>query len=116
MPEPLPPVLRGLLEDRGHAVEVASSVEEGLGACRHFGPDLLLLDVRLPGRDGLFVGRRPGRDLISRGLFSTCGGVQLRLHALSRAFGTLERPAQLRLEHHDQREEAHHSARLQQLG
>ena len=45
--------LRGLLEDRGHAVEVASSVEEGLGACRHFGPDLLLLDVRLPGRDGL---------------------------------------------------------------
>ncbi len=42
-----------LLDDRGHAVEVAASVEEGLAACRRFSPHLLLLDVRLPGRDGL---------------------------------------------------------------
>jgi two-component system nitrogen regulation response regulator GlnG len=42
-----------LLDDRGHCVKVSSSVEEALETCRHFAPDLLLLDVRLPGRDGL---------------------------------------------------------------
>ncbi|MEI6637955.1 MAG: hypothetical protein WCO99_15430, partial [Planctomycetota bacterium] len=31
----------------------AASVEEALEACRRFTPELLLLDVRLPGRDGL---------------------------------------------------------------
>lgn len=42
-----------LLDDRGHAVKTAASVEEALEICRHFLPELLLLDVRLPGRDGL---------------------------------------------------------------
>lgn len=42
-----------LLEDRGHSVTLAANVEEALDACRRVQPDLLLLDVRLPGRDGL---------------------------------------------------------------
>jgi len=42
-----------LLEDLGHTVKLASSAEEALDGCPAFGPDLLLLDVRLPGRDGL---------------------------------------------------------------
>jgi two-component system nitrogen regulation response regulator GlnG len=45
--------LREMLSDEGHAVEVAASVEEGLETCGHFKPEAMLLDVRLPGRDGL---------------------------------------------------------------
>lgn len=45
--------LRELLADGGHAVELASSVEAALDTCRRFAPDTVLLDVRLPGRDGL---------------------------------------------------------------
>ena len=45
--------LREMLSDEGHSVEVAASVEAGLEACVRFEPEALLLDVRLPGRDGL---------------------------------------------------------------
>jgi DNA-binding NtrC family response regulator len=45
--------LRGLLDDEGHEVEVAASVDEALGVCRRFTPETVLLDVRLPGRDGI---------------------------------------------------------------
>jgi two-component system nitrogen regulation response regulator GlnG len=42
-----------LLAEEGHAVEVAASVEEGLETCGRFAPEAMLLDVRLPGRDGI---------------------------------------------------------------
>ena len=45
--------LRGLFDDEGHDVEVAASVDEALGVCRRFTPETVLLDVRLPGRDGI---------------------------------------------------------------
>jgi two-component system nitrogen regulation response regulator GlnG len=45
--------LRERLGDEGHAVEVAASVEAAVETCGRFAPDALLLDVRLPGRDGL---------------------------------------------------------------
>ena len=45
--------LRERLGDDGHAVEVASSVEAAVDTCGRFAPDALLLDVRLPGRDGI---------------------------------------------------------------
>lgn len=45
--------LREVLTDDGHAVEVAASVEVALETCARFTPDMMLLDVRLPGRDGL---------------------------------------------------------------
>jgi len=45
--------LRELLSDDGHAVEVAPTAAAGLAACRTFRPEALLLDVRLPDRDGL---------------------------------------------------------------
>lgn len=37
----------------GHDVDVASTAEEGLCLATNNRPDLLILDVRLPGRDGL---------------------------------------------------------------
>ena len=45
--------LRERLCDEGHAVEVAASVAAALDTCGRFMPDAMLLDVRLPGRDGL---------------------------------------------------------------
>jgi two-component system nitrogen regulation response regulator GlnG len=45
--------LRELLTDQGHDVAVAASVDEALEACRRRAPETILLDVRLPGRDGL---------------------------------------------------------------
>ena len=45
--------LREMLADEGHAVEVAASIEAGLETCARFEPEAMLLDVRLPGRDGL---------------------------------------------------------------
>lgn len=45
--------LSRLAEGLGHQVEVASSAEQGLTAANDFRPDLIILDVRLPGVDGL---------------------------------------------------------------
>jgi two-component system nitrogen regulation response regulator GlnG len=45
--------LRESLEDDGHHVDVAASVEEGLRITAQSPPDAVILDVRLPGTDGL---------------------------------------------------------------
>ncbi|MFM9059151.1 MAG: sigma-54-dependent transcriptional regulator, partial [Planctomycetaceae bacterium] len=45
--------LRELLADHGHEVAVAASAEEALEVCDRFAADAILLDVRLPGRDGI---------------------------------------------------------------
>jgi two-component system nitrogen regulation response regulator GlnG len=45
--------LRELLTDDGHEVAVAASAEAALETCGTFHPEVILLDVRLPGRDGL---------------------------------------------------------------
>jgi two-component system nitrogen regulation response regulator GlnG len=45
--------LREILSDEGHTVEVAASVEAGIESCTRFMPEAMLLDVRLPGRDGI---------------------------------------------------------------
>ncbi len=42
-----------LLSDEGYSVLTASSAEEGLRLAREYPFDLVLLDVRLPGEDGL---------------------------------------------------------------
>ncbi|WP_428303554.1 sigma-54-dependent transcriptional regulator [Lacipirellula sp.] len=45
--------LSRLAEGLGHQVQVASSAEQGLSAAKEFHPELIVLDVRLPGVDGL---------------------------------------------------------------
>ena len=45
--------LRGILEDEGYEVLEAGSAEEGLALVDSAAPDLVFLDVWLPGMDGL---------------------------------------------------------------
>ena len=54
-------VARGIeyaLAQEGYTVTVARSGEEGLEFATHQAPDLVVLDVRLPGMDGFEVLRR----------------------------------------------------------
>jgi twitching motility two-component system response regulator PilH len=40
------------LEELGHTVTAATSAEAGLVACRQVHPDVILLDIHLPGMNG----------------------------------------------------------------
>lgn len=42
-----------ILDDADYKVVVASDAEEGLRKARETSPDLILVDVRMPGMDGL---------------------------------------------------------------
>ncbi|HQJ16206.1 MAG TPA: response regulator [Candidatus Omnitrophota bacterium] len=44
--------LKRRLEGRGYIVETAADGDEGLQAARQANPDLILLDVMMPNRDG----------------------------------------------------------------
>jgi two-component system nitrogen regulation response regulator GlnG len=45
--------LAGLVREMGHEARTASTAEEGLQIARHWPPKAIVLDVRLPGIDGL---------------------------------------------------------------
>lgn len=47
--------LSKVLTRLGHHVEIASNADDGLKLARSVRPDLVLLDVRMPGRDGLSI-------------------------------------------------------------
>ena len=53
---------RSVLELEGYAVEVAGSVAEAYEVLRERRPDLILMDVQLPGEDGLSATRRLKAD------------------------------------------------------
>ncbi len=46
------------LKDQGHEVMQAADAQEALAAFTRFRPDLVLLDVVMPGADGYFVARQ----------------------------------------------------------
>jgi two-component system cell cycle response regulator DivK len=50
-------LVRDLLESRGYRVLSASSGEEALDSLKFLAPRLILIDVQLPGMDGLDVAR-----------------------------------------------------------
>ena len=54
--------LKSVLEDEGYAVEDAASGEEALSAIKRGSFDLVLLDIWLPGIDGLEVLEQVGND------------------------------------------------------
>ena len=41
------------LSGLGQSVEIAHSVDEGLQKSQQFRPDLIVLDIRMPGKSGL---------------------------------------------------------------
>jgi CheY-like chemotaxis protein len=60
--------LKALFETEGHEVLVARNAEEGLGHLRARKPDLMTLDVMMPGRGGLEMYRAIQADKNWRGI------------------------------------------------
>ena len=50
--------LEFLMKQKGYVVKVVTNGEEVLQAVAEFGPDLILLDVMMPGEDGFAVAER----------------------------------------------------------
>ena len=55
-------VLTQLLERNGHQVLTSGSAEDGIEVCRRELPDLVLMDVILPGMNGFQATRALSRD------------------------------------------------------
>jgi len=87
--------LRGMLLDEGFVVEVAKDGEIALKKAAEFRPDVVLLDIWMPGDDGLEVlkkikGLYPDVEVI---MMSGHGTVETAVRAIKRgAFDFLEKP------------------------
>ena len=70
---------RAVLELDGHEVCVAASADEALAQIRSRAPQLILMDVQLPGRDGLSLTRALKSDPVT----SSIPVVALTAHAMN---------------------------------
>ena len=90
--------LKERLVDEGHDVQVASSVERAEKILLNDSPDVIVLDVRLPGQDGLSVipayrERMPDTPII---VMTAFGDLQTVVDAINRgAFEYLVKPFEL---------------------
>ena len=57
-------VMTQLLERNGHHVTTSGSAEDGIATCRRDKPDLVLMDVVLPGMNGFQATRALSRDVV----------------------------------------------------
>jgi two-component system nitrogen regulation response regulator NtrX len=90
--------LSGILRDEGYRVEVAASGEEGLEKARNTLYDLILLDVWLPGMDGLEVLERLGQTPFAGVVvvISGHGTIEMAVRAVKLgAFDFIEKPLTL---------------------
>src|SRR4051812_17225801 len=55
-------VMSQLLQRNGHQVTTSGNAEDGIDACRRDKPDLVLMDVVLPGMNGFQATRALSRD------------------------------------------------------
>jgi twitching motility two-component system response regulator PilH len=55
-------VMSQLLERNGHQVTTSGNAEDGIATCRRDKPDLVLMDVVLPGMNGFQATRALSRD------------------------------------------------------
>jgi CheY-like chemotaxis protein len=61
-------LLRDILTFHGHEVAVASDGHEGIALARSLMPDLILMDIQMPGLDGMTAGRILKGDPVTSGL------------------------------------------------
>jgi diguanylate cyclase (GGDEF)-like protein len=61
-------VLSTILRDRGHSIRLAADGASALDSIRQSPPDVVLLDIRLPGVDGYEICRRLRQDPATRDL------------------------------------------------
>ena len=90
--------LKGVLEDEGYSVRTVSSGEEAIKAATRAPPDLILLDIWLPGIDGLEVLEKlseTGSDAMVV-MISGHGSVETAVRATKLgAFDFIEKPLSL---------------------
>lgn len=55
-------IYRGILEKHGHRVSSAGQAEDGIAAARREQPDLILMDVVMPGMNGFQATRSLSKD------------------------------------------------------
>ena len=90
--------LKERLTDQGHDVQIAASVERADKLLNTFVPEVIVLDIRLPGQDGLsaipgFRQRLPSTPII---VMTAFGDLQTVVDAISRgAFEYLVKPFEL---------------------
>jgi len=90
--------VRGILEDEGYRVETAATGEECLEKVHSTLFDLILLDVWLPGMDGLEVLERLGQTPFSGSVvvISGHGNIEMAVNAIKLgAFDFIEKPMSL---------------------
>ncbi len=89
--------LKRLLDEEGYEVTVCASAEEALAAVERRPPDLALVDVRLPGIDGLTaLGRMRAIDPFPVIVITAYGSLDTAVGALERgAFDYLTKPFEL---------------------
>ena len=61
-------LFRDILKFHGHEVTVASDGAEGVALARELMPDLILMDIQMPGMDGMSAGCILKGDPATRGL------------------------------------------------
>ena len=61
-------VFKTMLEKHGHAVSTAQSGEEGVQKAKEVKPDLILMDVVMPGLNGFQATRQLGNDADTSGI------------------------------------------------
>jgi CheY-like chemotaxis protein len=89
-----------IFERNGFTSKAAYSADEALLSSRQFGPDLLLCDVTMPGRDGLSLVEDMTRELpacrilVLTGFYSNVKNVRDHARKLSRSVGILTKPCQ----------------------
>jgi two-component system cell cycle response regulator DivK len=59
---------RVLLQGEGYRVRTAADAEEALTLLQTFAPSLILMDIQLPGMDGLELTRRLKADSATKGI------------------------------------------------
>jgi two-component system, NtrC family, nitrogen regulation response regulator NtrX len=90
--------LRGILEDEGYEILTAGSGEEGLEMIEREQPDMLFLDIWLPGIDGLNVLERVVQNdpLLPVVMISGHGSIETAVSAIKKgAFDFIEKPLSL---------------------